>query len=289
LTVPPWPERDLLREACDEAFERKIAFAEQAEKDFALCRLLWAYGEEFGDQLLLKGGTCLSKIDLGFHRISEDADFVLATPEGDPQDNLAVPKLFADVIPRLRQAASNVGFDMEPGAGNQADGGRLRSWRLFYQSIYGPNGKGSIWLEVSVHRLLLQVRKAHLANVIKGEVAKDFGFAYCYALDGDEVRAEKVRAAFTRDEIRDFFDLSIFVAERLDMKSDDFEALVDRKLAEFPADPLRKQPRDFGKDKMRIARLTNSIATRLMPQLPPDSPQFSLETVIEAYNKMWEK
>lgn len=287
MTVPPWPERGGLREACDAAFERKVAFAEQAEKDFALARLLWGYGEEFGEQLLLKGGTCLSKVDLGFHRISEDADFVLPMPNSD--DDLAVPKLFAGIIPRLSDAAGKAGFEMERGAGIQANGGKLRSWRLSYASIYGPGGKGNIWLEVSVHDVCLAVRRAQLTSVIEGESVKDFGQAFCYALHADEVRAEKVRAAFTRDEIRDFFDLSIFATVGHDMKSEQFAALVDRKLAEFPAAPLSEQPPNFGKDEMRLRRLAGSIPARLMPQLPPDSQQFALEPVLAEYNKMWNK
>jgi hypothetical protein len=38
------------------------------EKDFYLTRLIWAFAQELGDQMLLKGGTLLSKVDLGFFR-----------------------------------------------------------------------------------------------------------------------------------------------------------------------------------------------------------------------------
>jgi predicted nucleotidyltransferase component of viral defense system len=46
-----------------------------------LTRLLWALGQRLGDAVLLKGGTLLSKVDLGFFRMSEDADlFVPGAP-----------------------------------------------------------------------------------------------------------------------------------------------------------------------------------------------------------------
>lgn len=147
MTVPHWPERGRLREACDTAFERKVAFAAQAEKDFALGRLLWGYGEEFGEQLLLKGGTCLSKVDLRFHRISEDADFVLPMPTS--QDDLAVPKLFAGIIPRLRTAAGKTGFEMEkvPATRQTAepcDHGNSHTSRFMNPMARGMSGSRSV-------------------------------------------------------------------------------------------------------------------------------------------------
>lgn len=42
-----------------------------------LTRLIWALAQAFGNKLLLKGGTLLSKVDLGFHRMSEDVDMVM--------------------------------------------------------------------------------------------------------------------------------------------------------------------------------------------------------------------
>lgn len=133
------------------------------------------------------------------------------------------------------------------------------------------------------------MRRVQLSSVIERELVSDYDQAFCYALHADEVRAEKVRAAFTRDEIRDFYDLSLFVKGGYNLDSPEFEALVDSKLAEFPAAPLREQPPDFGKDKLRLGRLTRSIPARLMPQLPPDSQLFSLEPVLATYNQVWKK
>jgi predicted nucleotidyltransferase component of viral defense system len=66
LVLPPLPDRVQLADLCREAAARESVQPDLVEKDFYLTRLLWALGDRFGDQLLLKGGTLLSKVDLGF-------------------------------------------------------------------------------------------------------------------------------------------------------------------------------------------------------------------------------
>ena len=85
VTLPKLPERGLLADLCREAAARERLQPQLIEKDFYLTRLLWALGQVFGEELLLKGGTLLSKVDLGFLRMSEDADLVLpGTPHHPP-------------------------------------------------------------------------------------------------------------------------------------------------------------------------------------------------------------
>jgi predicted nucleotidyltransferase component of viral defense system len=77
VTLPRLPDRELIADLCREvaAVEGVQPFA--VEKDFYLTRLIWALAQEFGDRLLLKGGTLLSKVDLGYRRMSEDVDLVI--------------------------------------------------------------------------------------------------------------------------------------------------------------------------------------------------------------------
>ena len=77
VRLPLLPDRSLLADLCREAAARERLEPQLIEKDFYLTRLLWALGQRFGEGLLLKGGTLLSKVDLGFLRMSEDADVVL--------------------------------------------------------------------------------------------------------------------------------------------------------------------------------------------------------------------
>src|SRR4051812_30990987 len=75
--LPSLLDRQQLAELCTETAAREQVQPDLVEKDFYLTRLLWALGSHFEDRLLLKGGTLLSKVDLGFFRMSEDADFIL--------------------------------------------------------------------------------------------------------------------------------------------------------------------------------------------------------------------
>jgi hypothetical protein len=45
----------------------------------------------------------------------------------------------------------------------------------------------------------------HLRQLLDDRLAGDVSEAKCFALDADEARAEKVRAAFTREAVRDFY------------------------------------------------------------------------------------
>ena len=288
MTLPAWPDPADLREACDAAQEEGRAFAAQAEKDFALGRLLWAMGEEFGDELLLKGGTCLSKVDLGFHRVSEDADFVKPWPVATI-DELEAAKWYASAIPRFPKVAADAQMELEGGAGIFREHNRsLRSWRLRYPSAYGLGGAETLLLEISPRPVLRSPRRVRLQCVVQGEIESQYTNASCFALDADEVRAEKIRAAFTREEIRDFFDLELFLGKN-DLTSDAFVDLVDAKLDEWPTPSLREQPANFGKSRIEIQRLQGSVQTRLIPQLPPRAAPFSLDGVLTAYNDLWRK
>ena len=80
VELPKLPDRALLADLCRETAARERVQPQLVEKDFYLTRLLWALGQSFGDELVLKGGALLSKVDLGFFRMSEDADLVLPGP-----------------------------------------------------------------------------------------------------------------------------------------------------------------------------------------------------------------
>jgi hypothetical protein len=71
VALPRLPDRALLADLCREAAARERVQPQLVEKDFYLTRLLWALGQSLGDGLLLKGGTLLSKVDLGFFRLSD--------------------------------------------------------------------------------------------------------------------------------------------------------------------------------------------------------------------------
>jgi len=120
-------------------------------------------------------------------------------------------------------------------------------------------------------------------------LAGDYSRATCHALSADEARAEKVRAAFTRVAIRDYYDLARLLDARADFTSQAFVRLVDRKLAELGAPALRKQPGSFGVDARRLELLTASVETELRAVLRADAPIFDLHATLRSFDTLWNK
>src|SRR6266851_5040471 len=256
--LPPLPDRTQLADLCREAAAAERVEPQLVEKDFYLTRLLWALGEEFGEELLLKGGTLLSKVDLGFFRMSEDADLVIP---GEPS--------------RFRNA-------------NVRRMNRVEHcmWDLRYESEFGAQ---RIKMEVSIRPVAQPARRVKLAQLLSDPLAGDYSGATCHALSADEARAEKVRAAFTRAAIRDYYDLARLLDARADLTSDEFVQLVDRKLAELGAPPLREQPPSFGLDARRLELLQGAVGTELRAVLRADAPTFALEATLRRFDRLWKK
>ena len=77
IRLPDLPDRGLLADLCSEAADVKKVQPFTVEKDFYLTRLIWALAQARGERLLLYGGTLLSKVDLGYRRMSEDVDLLI--------------------------------------------------------------------------------------------------------------------------------------------------------------------------------------------------------------------
>lgn len=72
IALPPLPDPELLGDLCRETGTVERVAPSTVEKDLYLTRLIWALADSFAQRLLLKGGTLLSKVDLGYHRMSEE-------------------------------------------------------------------------------------------------------------------------------------------------------------------------------------------------------------------------
>jgi len=106
-------------------------------------------------------------------------------------------------------------------------------WELPYPSTFGPQ---AITVEVSLHPALGEPRRAPLRQLLAGPLTEGYEAAFCWALAADEVRAEKIRAAYTREHraIRDFYNLRLLAEADCDFASPAFIALVDQKLGRSP-------------------------------------------------------
>lgn len=241
--LPPLPSRAVLADACRETGEEQNVQAYLVEKDFFLTRLLWALHEEVGAKALLKGGTLLSKVDLGFFRMSEDVDLVVPGTKSKfgKGGNITRLHFLRDALKKL---APVVGLTLRFPGGEARDKGSAIIWKLPYESDFGPQ---EILVEASLRPVLRDAREVQLRQLLDDPEVGDYSKARCWALDEDEARAEKLRAACTREAIRDYYDLDRLLEAGKDLSSEAFLELVDAKLAELKS-PLLNQlkPPPFG-------------------------------------------
>ena len=284
VVLPPLPDLGLLADLCRETAAREHVQPQLVEKDFYLTRILWSLGQSLGDGLLLKGGTLLSKVDLGFFRMSEDADLVL--PGIPSRRRLANVQRMNEIRDALKTIGPVVGVTVRFPAGELLEKASHGLWQLDYPSEFGPQG---IRLDVSIRPVPCPAREVRLRQLLGDPLAGDVTGATCFALDAAEARAEKVRAAFTREAIRDFYDLERLLERGADFASTAFVELVDAKLAELGAPPLAKQAKAFGlTDKRR--RLVEAGITRDLPAvLRVDAPEFDLEATLARFDRLWKK
>lgn len=282
VVLPRLPDRVLLADLCREAAARELVQPQLIEKDFYLTRLLWALGQSFGDALLLKGGTLLSKVDLGFFRISEDADLVLSgRPSRQRLPNVRRMHRVRDV---LREIGPVVGVSTRFPAGELFEKASHCVWQLDYPSEFGPQG---LRLEVSIRPVLRPPREVSLRQLLVDPLAGDVRAAKCFALDADEARAEKVRAAFTREAVRDFYDLDRLREGGVDLSSPAFIKLVDAKLAELGVAPMPKQAKPFGLTEKRRRLVEAGLSRDLPAVLRTDAPEFDLDAMLARFDRLW--
>jgi predicted nucleotidyltransferase component of viral defense system len=283
-SLPSVPETELLADVCRETAARERIQPEQAEKDLYLTRLLWALGDRLEDGLVLKGGALLSKVDLGFFRLSEDADLVIpGVPDRSKQRNV---RTLAVVRDGLKSLAPAIGVRVQFPGGEVSDRGTHAVWELEYDSVFGRQG---IRLEVSIRPVLRLPRRVVLRQLVVDPLIGKYDGATCWALDEAEARAEKVRAAFTRTAIRDFYDLDRMLHTGADFTSHNFIGLVDAKLSELKAGPLADKPRSFGLDARRKADLEGALQSELPAILRVDAPPFDLDAMLAKFDGIWGK
>lgn len=279
---PALPDLDLLADLCREVAAAESVQPFAVEKDFYLTRLIWALAQEIGDRLLLKGGTLLSKVDLGYRRMSEDVDLVIpGTPSRHGGINAAATNPVRDALRRL---APIVGLRLEYHNGESSERGARVIWTLTYGSSFGPQ---SIDAEVAIRPVLRSPRRAPLEQLLTDPLAGNYGEAYCWALAADEARAEKVRAACMRAAIRDFYDLDQLLAAGNDFTSEPFRALVDRKLAEEGAAPLADRSTAFGLTPSRRRELDAQLIRGLQAVVRVGDQPFNLDTMLAKFDEIW--
>jgi len=282
--LPRLPEPSLLADLSRETAAREKVQPELIEKDLYLTRLLWMLGQWFGPRLLLKGGTLLSKVDLGFFRLSEDADLVM--PVAASRNRGRNVRQLQEVRDALKQLGQKVGVAPRFPSGELFEKGAHVVWDLSYRSEFGAQ---AIRLEVSLRAALRPGRRVVLRQLLSDPLVGNYSEAFCWGLDAEEARAEKVRAAFTREAIRDFYDLDRLVDAGTDFTSKRFVALVDAKLAELKEAPLYEQPTSFRLTRAKVRSLEAAANSELAAVLRADAPAFDLAAMVRRFDRLWGK
>ena len=220
--------------------------------------------------------------------MSEDVDLTIP---GEPTNYRSInsPQVNA-VAQSLRAIGEEAGAILLNFDGQRSDKNAHVIWEVRYDSAFLEPGSSVIAVEAAIRPQFLAPRKVCLRQLIPPPRLDGYEDAYTWALDFTEVRAEKVRAAFTRDkpEIRDFYDLGLLAAANADMASKDFRDLVDRKLAEIGAKPLADQPKSFGLTRERLKTMREGLKL-LESVVRFDEAPFVLQTVLDHYDKLWNK
>ncbi len=178
----------------------------QAEIDYFQTILLFIIYQNFGNEIIFKGGTALSKC-FGLNRFSEDLDFV-CKKEFDF-------KIIEEGLKRFK-----IDFKIEKESFERSKSYILR--------IKGPLFNGN---KNSLCRLILDFsfrEEVILKPLIKsiGRFLEEIPSFDVYVMSREEIFAEKIRAILTRNKSRDLYDLHFLLESGINSDMD----LINKKL-----------------------------------------------------------
>jgi predicted nucleotidyltransferase component of viral defense system len=247
------------------------------EKDYYCSVLLSDFQVLFGQGLVFKGGTCLSKVHIEFFRLSEDLDFgVSVKADASRADRRAAIEPAKQHIPGVASRLPCFSETVKLAAHNNS---KQYNAEFSYRSVVTGELE-PVKVEISLREEILFTPDPLPARTMLIDPMTGFAavppFAV-HALSLTEAYAEKTRAALTRREpaIRDFFDIHAAIRRGLvNHSSPDFLELVARKLL-ATSDPVDMT-------ETRIEALRRQIETQLKPVLRlADYEGFTLDPVIE--------
>lgn len=259
------------------------------EKDYYLSLLLSGI-VSLSDDLIFKGGTCLSKAYYSYYRLSEDLDFSMKLPE---QVTRTVRRsVIRPVKDKIQLFAKSYGLSIE----GAEKAGRNESKQYIYYVDYGSvvlEKKQSIKIEIGLrfNPMLPPVRRkvSHkFLHPFTKEPLFDGGSVSCLALK--ELVAEKMRAAATRLIIapRDFYDLGFLLKAGFNLGDKELWRLFGEKLAEdeFEAD-LKKYRVNLGRSEKEIEDMKSRIEGELIDVLTLEEKKtFNLRKTLDELNEV---
>jgi predicted nucleotidyltransferase component of viral defense system len=245
------------------------------EKDYYCTVLLQYLYQQPESPLIFRGGTCIGKVYADFYRLSEDLDFLIATP---PEATIAVRrKRIAPLKDWVAQISEAVSVFTPPDAFTGHNSSRQYVAYVAYPSIFLSEEPSRIKIEAGLREttlmppLQMKAKTLLLNPFTRKSLVPDIDVI---TLTMEEAIAEKLRAALTRLEpaIRDFFDIDYLASQhKINLKDHHLLQLVAEKL-KVPGNP----PVDLS--PARKEKLKSQIETELKPVLRPvDFERFDLD------------
>ena len=261
------------------------------EKDYFITLILSGINT-LNNNLIFKGGTCLSKIYFSYYRLSEDLDFSLRLPAGEITRTIR-RNTIKPVKEKIKSFVRSFGMNIE----NVEKSGHSESTQYIYYIDYDSvvlSNKQSIKLEIGLRFnpvLPVVAKKVNhkFLHPFTKEPLFDCGSVNCLALK--EVVAEKLRASATRDDIacRDFYDLGYLLRAGFNFRDKELWKLFKQKLAEdgFGND-LKKYRINMGRPDTEIKEMSSRIEAELLDVLPIEEKKaFNLQKTLETLNEIF--
>ena len=222
------------------AKENKFA-KDLIEKDYHLTRILHELSKRQIKDLVFKGGTCLNKCHLDFYRLSEDLDFVYNKDVKDLSKN-QVRKILGCIRKEFFEILDNLNFKTDKGLG--------KGWKMLtsrekpgiigleivtkYDSLV-EGGKNEIKIEVSFRKKLIKPTKEKrikhkFYNALKEPMLEDN--IKIEVIDLVENFSEKFRALYSRDAIRDIYDINYIIINEIKALDKEIFDLIILKISE---------------------------------------------------------
>ncbi len=281
--------KDEFVKTLERAAKKKGFLVPLLEKDYYLTLIL-SRVHELSEDLIFKGGTCLSKVYFAYYRLSEDLDFSMKLPQYEATRGERRKKI-QPIKDRIFKFVEQ--FDMKIVAlGNP---GRNESkqyvYTFSYQSVLRPI-EGQIKFEIGLRFNLIdpvEKRQVHhtYMHPFTGEPLFDGGKVACLSLN--EIVSEKLRAAALRETIapRDFYDLDFIIRNKFDLADTQVIKLFKKKIEEDSGDTnLKKYCINMGRKSAEIENMRLRIKAELFDVLSPiERENFDLDKALERINK----
>lgn len=277
-------DRDKLEKIIPFIAEKHHFRLETIEKDYYLTIILNSIKSHLSENLVFKGGTLLNKIHLNYHRLSEDLDFTLFSPEG-LETRSKRSRAMAPIRESMPALLKHLELKSEKPEGEGANNSTQYVFNISYPSFITGKDE-NIKLEISLRQMPVEKPVYNVINHFYKDpfTKKDLiPQNKILSLTYNEAVAEKLKAAITRKEvaIRDYYDLWFISEAKFDFKNRQFLSIFRKKLNEEKY--RANYSNNFGLDQNSIELLYQRIETELLPVIRKDE-SFNLDKVFERFN-----